>query len=816
MKTIYLVDWFNYAQRKIDRKETIDEYVDVYSKQGINFDYNDGVNTTLVLNTDIIAPYLIVVDERNQIESRWWVMDKQVNRGQQKTFYLRRDLVADYLDDFLSSTCYVEKGWIKDPNNPLIYNSESFNTNQIKTKEIELKDNLGLKWIVGYVNKNSLGYTVDKDGKATAGSIEYRSYKNQAYKPDIEVDSLSDWAYYDATVRPITTCTDISAEFKSTDLYRTEYSKYVIYARGSSRSIIPASEYKGSITEGAAGAITLDGLDVATGANQGTFRTETLKAYANRSFTFGNTMYSKTKDYYDNVIAQNGKIIYEKDTGKYYKLQLLSASVSNQSQYVSPTYNPEWYSGLKNYLKLYPHFTITNDSDYNFTMNTSWAASAKLELNEVSNEGFKVTIDGAKHNRTINEAYDVFAIPVLDRPQIFEVTDDAVPAYDWGDFMVGTYNSAFALGQELTDASTEGIDLQLLPYCPLPDSMYHKRVDGKWAITLNTSDYAVVWSTIYNLDNTPANVLFWLDRTDFSLTIPYNDDQDYGTPEKVKEINQLENYRLCAGDYSSAFEFNPAKNNGISLFEVDCKYKPFAPYIHVAPLFSGLYGRDFNDTRGLVCSNTNYSISRATDAWESYERTNLNYNNAFNREIENLEITHEKQLQQQVWSSVAGTISGGTTAGIATGTITGNPYAGIAAGAIGTMVSGLGAMADYNITKELQNEAIDYKKDLWNMSLQNIQALPNTLVATGAQNPNNKVFPLLEIYDCTEVEKEAFRNKIKWNGMTINVITDDVSQFLDSEFRYIKCQLIDFNTDQSTHFFNELSNELNKGVRIRL
>ena len=110
MKTIYLVDWYNYGQRISDSRPTISDYDIVYSKEGINFSYNDDVNTNLDLNTDVSAPYLIVCNESNEIESRWFIIHKELLRGYQNRYYLGRDLIADFRDEFINSTIYIEKG----------------------------------------------------------------------------------------------------------------------------------------------------------------------------------------------------------------------------------------------------------------------------------------------------------------------------------------------------------------------------------------------------------------------------------------------------------------------------------------------------------------------------------------------------------------------------------------------------------------------------------------------------------------------------------------------------------------------------------
>ena len=79
---------------------------------------------------------------------------------------------------------------------------------------------------------------------------------------------------------------------------------------------------------------------------------------------------------------------------------------------------------------------------------------------------------------------------------------------------------------------------------------------------------------------------------------------------------------------------------------------------------------------------------------------------------------------------------------------------------------------------------------------------------------NNKIFPVLEFYSCTDEEKTAFENKIKYNGMTVMRI-GTISEFIKSEPTYIKGKLIRVeDIDEDFHYINELANEFNKGVFI--
>lgn len=114
-----------------------------------------------------------------------------------------------------------------------------------------------------------------------------------------------------------------------------------------------------------------------------------------------------------------------------------------------------------------------------------------------------------------------------------------------------------------------------------------------------------------------------------------------------------------------------------------------------------------------------------------------------------------------------------------------------------------------------QEENRDYAVDKFNYSLQNMQAIPSALSKTSAFVYNTRVWPFLEVYTCTDVEKEAFINKIKYDGMTIMAI-GKIGEYLDpSEQHYFKGRVIRFDgLNDDSHVANEIYNELLKGVYL--
>lgn len=72
----------------------------------------------------------------------------------------------------------------------------------------------------------------------------------------------------------------------------------------------------------------------------------------------------------------------------------------------------------------------------------------------------------------------------------------------------------------------------------------------------------------------------------------------------------------------------------------------------------------------------------------------------------------------------------------------------------------------------------------------------------------------MEHYTCTNEEKTAFYNKIKYEGMTTKRI-GTISEFIQSEPHFIKGKFVRLLIDgEDYHVLAEISKELQKGVYI--
>ena len=156
-----------------------------------------------------------------------------------------------------------------------------------------------------------------------------------------------------------------------------------------------------------------------------------------------------------------------------------------------------------------------------------------------------------------------------------------------------------------------------------------------------------------------------------------------------------------------------------------------------------------------------------------------------------------------------------------TGGVAGDVNASLAgAGALGKGVGSVvgvgmglaGGIADYVKTVELNKEALNYNYDMYSYNLQNIQALPQTLSSISSYDANNKLWPFLEIYECSDIEKDAMKNKLIYNGMKIGRI-DTINNFISVTANYVKAKLIRNEiSDLDYNELNDIALELDKGV----
>lgn len=803
MASLYLYKFNNYYNRKYKVYDTLAEYGDVsFTETGTNFNFNpnDGVTTAIVLGRagnpyNGNCDYAIYCEDNVNITSRWFIIEQPRNRQGQYTLTLRRDVLADN-PSWLQAPTFIEKCTLN-KYSPFIYNSEDFSVNEIKTSQTPIYDRTKCPWIVGFYASNL----------------------------DMGKREISTEAYFDVTLsQPID-------EWVS-DVSNYKYVKYVDYMYLYKQGF---GTHNGI---GIKGNVTHKNSDLgpsfssnlwnnhpyppkfdATKFNQDKFDNRFNSSYADKY----------KSDYEATFSLYNDKIVKDSN-GNYYKVTLTEKVGGTGFEY--PVQNSNMsalFDSLVKYTGLDFEAGGTSGITGTYLCRVSWKG---LNINYVkvpsTSSIYTFGITGKFYD--LDDApYRMFCMPlgeIYERYYVEASGPTTVKSNPHLNLQIASllcsekYNTgenAFTL-----------LDCQIVPYCPLPDSVIgiYNGVNNPAIQVSETTNPGMAHAI--KSGETVVGYMYSCPTSSYSREVYPKDafSIEYDTvtlsateslPD-IKTANQTEKYRLCAGNYTAAFDFNVAKNIDLYKFNAYFTYKPFNSYIRVAPIFKNLYGGNFKDSRGLVCSGL--SLAKSNDAFNQYRLQNKYYSEVFDRQIQNIEVQNKYQRIQQAIG--AGVSALGT--GVNTGLVTGNVGAGIGAGA----ASAVGGIADYRITEALQNEALSYTKDNFGYQLQTIKAQVDTLSRTSDYNVDSQYVPFLEYYTCTNDEVKAFINKMRYNGMTAmfidkpeNVVQNSYS-FRDKQnnfyddlgyFKGVPIRLDDVSDDY--HMARTIAEELNKGVYMK-
>lgn len=794
---LYLISYNNYLNRTFKYLETANEYDEndgiIFSN--VNFNPGDEVTTEQILNVRDAATfdYLVVQSqETGEIMSRWFVIDKTRIRRDQWKLTLRRDVVVDYWNSIKSAPCFIEKASLAFED-PRIFNSEDMSFNQIKTAETLLKDHSGCAWIVGYYAKDS---SIKGDDSSNVGTI---ATNNVLDIPFMQLDTtLNNWKFYNLTnLSPTRTPLKVYHDFT----YRYNVNGSPLIDQNAGYTIDISSPAQVNVKRIGFFKVTTSLTASEYYSNKISLSDEFKRVVTESQINNLNSValtYTGSQDILANeLLSYHGQTIRTID-GKVYTVRVKAThTVGEQS-------NLETNSNLFLSMKQISDQVKNNGAIIGNPNNKSFALISSnyaytIELEELTIEELIYDMATPAKLITTDAPYNIFAIPYgeIDAYTFGEGGGEQTLCRTSAEIAI---NAAMAIQK-----NNPGIvyDIQILPYCPVQGLLNGYDNEIYFTSTEQFSTIKKGEEVKGIIVNVPSS------RFEFNIIhkIP-----TAGSAIERKVNNQCDKWRLASPNYNTYFDFSVEMNNGVDYFNVDCEYKPYSPYIHVNPNFKSLYGQDFNDPRGLVCGG-DYSIAAVVDQWQQYQIQNKNFQNIFDRQIENMNVVNSVQREKENWGAIAGVLQG-TTNGAMAGAMAGGGWGALAGGIVGAAGSALTGAADIRLNEKLRNEALDFTKDNFGYQLGNIQALPNTLSRISAFNNNNKIFPVLEYYTCTEVEKEALRNKIKYNGMTVMTIGTLEDYMTNGD--YIKGKIIKLPLlSDDFHVANTIVYEINQGLYIQ-
>ena len=783
MSNIYLYNYNNYFNKIYKKEDTLEEYgTPIYTLLDTNFNYNDGVDTSHVVNYDEQdGDYLIVTDKNNEIVSRWFVTENVRNRGGQHTLTLRRDLRVDLRDLYMNIPMLIHRGMVNDINNPLLFNSEGFSFNQIKKSEHLLKDTCEVPWYVLYFN----------DPKAHEIRVQ-----SADLVPDVVISQtmsslIGSYSYVEQ-------CEGLIL-FQTDDAVANNYKFH----------IATNYPYIGYLGVYSADVIWFD-------ASLNTINSRLTPAFTNKYDQIKNVILQTesipdqlSSSQYASLINLNNKLVKDSNNNFY------NVTVTVENRNVPEKYYDEDYD---NDFTLYCKGIINSTG---LERTGDWGDSFGVRINR---KMVTVTATPYQDNDTIVISNLFESSTPARNPKVETMDSDyrviAIPADDFKMYSnQSTYSTASkSLLKKAISAimlaypRDELIDVQYLPYCPLQKELVKEGIYGYNLSVNEYEEFASTGGTVYKfpvlyIEN--ANISF---NIDFEIKIP---NLDYPALEarpidyKIKSDTSF--IRLVSPNYNGQFEFNYAKNLGIDYFNVDMTLKPINPYIHINPNFKNLYGDDYNDARGLICQG-DFSLPIHSDQFVEYEYRNKNYANTFERQIEKLDFEQGQERIKTGFGLGAGALVGGIGGAVTGGKIGGGIGAAVG-GAIGGVGSLVGGIIDYNMMTARQAQEKDFIIDNYKFQLGNVKALANSISKVTPLSYNNKIFPFIELYECSDEEIKIFKNYLKYKSMTIEAIDYLNNYIIPDERTFVAATMfICEDANIPTHELEELRLELEKGA----
>lgn len=826
--SLYLFTYNNYMNKIVKKSDTLQGYgKPMVTLRNTQFNPNDHIRTSHIFNTFSmdergIPDYCVVCDASDKILSRWYVIDVSRTRGGQWKVQLLADLAADYLSEMMDATCFIQKGYTN--SSPFVFNNENMGFNQIKTDEIPLANKLNTPWLVLYLARYQ--NAVDEEGGNKFNKFTGIFYDAPATNDaDYVLDSLNDYKYFYYSENTFTCYDPDTVNFGTFyqltgDVAGDKDTVYLMLQKNSAGdsgfsfgmpyTSLLHTQYprlkRGRILYGS----TQNWTDMNFQFKKGISLNEAsipINSYTNHPILWtqsGGIVVVGPKDIgtpegYAALIGENGKKIKIGD--EIYRIDVRQAT-GNQTEgayEISPNSalgkamraSFFYYNGLSN--------IPTNVTQRYFAFLSISYPSLSIRFIKIGAPALlqAITYD-IEYTQSITKdaAYEIIAAPyntltfnnVPGEPQPFRHNGDI--ALQWFQAIINKYKGAnFAY------------DLQLVPYCPID--------------TDDLSTQSVVFCKRIGESGANLALAIQLETSSFSYFLalsrfPWN--------ENVKLSNELDIYRLVSPNGVGEYEWSPTKNGdaigSLPAFEVDCTLIPFQPYIKINPFFGGLYGRDFNDYRGLICGG-DFSFPIVTNEWETYKLNNKYYQDIFDRGIKHQEFNNKFALISDTIGAGVRAIQGASQGALAGGMVGGLPGA-LVGGIGGALTSAAGGVFDVFINKALREENISYQKDLFGMELGTIKARSESLSRTTSFNRNNKYFPYIEYYTCTEAETTALKNKMQYNGMTIGAI-GKIEDYLNNDIgiTFVQGMIIEIDIIADAAIVDRLNQILQGGIRIQ-
>ena len=695
-----------------------------------------------------------------------------------------RDLVSSKYDEILNSKILVSRlGLDRSKLDPLLFIDEQMQLSEVKSNQLMLSELKGCK---------SYGYLLVWTRNSLDGTIEWESSKVATRNYDISVETLNDLPIY-ANNAPLKLLTGKEVRTAQS----LNYPGHIVIGRLNKNYI---QKYNVSVDREKVmqsdASVEQDRHWINILINSDTDLND------NRVLnTIGNILLTKSNGgvFVNNYLSYRGKIVFERSTGKYYKLTLEDAVQID---------------------KIYP-FTIAeveqivNLSSDNFELTERKPGyriverTVKYIFTELSYTEEPLNHKFLPYNNVIDQPFQMMFIPVLEGGQFISGNDtfESNPIF--------VQHLLYDLITKYAGDNAKLIDIQVIPFSPI-DGYSNSWNETTKVFNLNTSSVKETISLNGNIIP-----IFEVSYASYSRKISMEIlVDDY-------KISQKRKYILTSPSGAGTYDFSLSKNSGLEGFLIDVDLRPYSSFHRIQPIFKGMYGANFTDTRGLIWQEDT-SLTQISSAWETYKRQNINYSKSFNADIDfkrsNQALQHEANWGNFGFDAGKRIIEAGVTAAtFAAETVANDAWFGVKGGAAGAVGAGAimgGALAmegieagqvAYNnhMESKMLNNEIDYTRQQFNYQLGSIRAIPENVEKVSGIFQTNMYVPYLQVFEPTSDEISYYTDYLDTYGVNVGTMVDLKSR----EFDFLQGTVIKYGGVITNEEYTELCSQLVRGVR---
>lgn len=773
--------WHNYTDKKKHQltNSEINQYK-LYEEDNVAFNHGDFVNCECVTKPSVPVlnkqPNYMIVYNGATIESRYYVLSYQYmdgepaeNFGTYRATFIR-DVVVDFKRSLTQQLCRVRRGNLpKNQFSPILVQPEGINLNKIKVNQIDIKSWDGdAQWLTIFYDQ-----TVEEANRTITfdwSENVFADYQFSTMKSDYSAQGFSlnesgtSKTAYKRTVREYELILKGSNNSKDWIDVKVLSGGYVVVGALEGSQGSDAAIEAGLLLNLAPVSDILEICDILE-AEYGYDNTSKISTLVNK---YNNQLIQLTDE-----ISRTNISTGEKSTSKSTSSSISARVAQEIGQIIVK------YGGSSIYQNCPYEFVEVNFDLLNWQTLFTGVPTTPGQLILPGN--FKL------------DSINLGCVTIPFGSNITLKNGSTTYTMD-----SATAKSIATSGWTNTGSSIK--DIQILPYCPM-GQLNSEKAGAAASNTIDISSQNENYKIPMNITASDTAVYYGLVVTQSSLD--YRFPLNLTISDNLKIESMSKTYRLMSSNHKSGFDFNLALNNGVQYVSMSYTLKPYDTIFRICPVFNqdSLYGGNYKDARGLIWQG-GFSLSQITDAWVEYKLQNSTYESVFDREIKSLEVSQDAARQQEILAyqtayknaqtSIDAAKSKAALAGITgigsaiVGAATGNPMA--LMGAAGALTGGLNSAigigaqqetADRNLAaaKESQRlndtlraEAIDYKKDIWYLTNQAIEARPSTIAANTEYSHINNNKAYIEVYDCSEIEKEYLAKYLKYHGMKIDQI----------------------------------------------